>query len=89
MKNFLSLSPILTVHHCVFPHIQYKMESLLISPFVIDVFIKAFFIIFYYTSQIEFHLGFGSSNFLPIQFDSSFVVLFSCLPLLLKLLTPF
>lgn len=45
------------------------MEILLNSPFVVDVVPKAFFNAFYYTTQIEFQLGFGPSNLFPAQLD--------------------
>ena len=62
------------------------MEILLNPPFAVDVVLKAFFIAFYYTSQIEFQLGFG-----PAQLDdnSMMTVLQNCLPPLPELLNSF
>lgn len=55
------------------------MEILLNLHFALDVFIKAFFIIFHCTSQMEF-LSFGLSDSVPAQLANSSRVLLSCLP---------
>lgn len=54
------------------------MKILLNIPFAVDVFIKAL----YANNQNAFQLGFGPSNFVPEQCNSSSVDFLSCLSLL-------
>lgn len=51
-------------------------------PLAVNVFIKAFLIVFYCISRIEIQLGFGPSNFLCAQLNSSSIALLCCLPIL-------
>lgn len=74
-KTILFSSVLSSLFNTVLPLTSNKRWRLLISPFVIDVLIKASFIIFCYTTQTEFHLGSVSSSFLPTKLDSCSVVL--------------
>lgn len=55
------------------------MEILLNLHFALDVFIKAFFIVFHCTSQMEL-LSFGLYDSVTAQLANSSRVLLSCLP---------
>lgn len=42
-----------------------------------EILLKKVYFVFFCTSQIEFQLGFGPSNFLPVQLDTSVILLSS------------
>lgn len=65
----------------MFPQVQYRMKIFFGLLFVVNVFIKAHFILFYSSTMIELYLCFCLSNFLSMGPTNIFVVFLGRLPL--------